>query len=79
LIIDSVSQLALEAGNTFTSNAAELSGGAVFWNYNEPKNISVPTYTSNTAGNYGNDYASFAQNLKTMTQTEYNARTTVRR
>jgi hypothetical protein len=79
LTIDSVSQLALETGNTFTGNAADVSGGAVFWNYIEPKNVSIPTYKNNTAGNYGNDYASFAQNLKTMTETEYNARTTARR
>jgi hypothetical protein len=71
--------LAIETGNTFTSNVADQSGGAIFYNYNEPKNISIPTYTSNTAGNYGNDYANFAQNLQTMTETEYNARTTVRR
>jgi hypothetical protein len=71
--------LAFETGNNFTSNVATESGGAVFWNYLEPKNISIPTYTTNTAGNYGNDYGSFAQNLQTMTETEYNARTTVRR
>jgi hypothetical protein len=71
--------LTIETGNSFTSNVASISGGAVFWNYNQPENITIPTYTSNTAGTYGNDYGSFAQNLKTMTETEYNARTTVRR
>jgi hypothetical protein len=71
--------LAIETGNIFTSNVATESGGAVFWNYIAPKNISIPTYTNNTAGNYGSDYASFAQNLQTMTETEYNARTIVRR
>jgi hypothetical protein len=71
--------LEIGTGNTFTSNVANVSGGAIFWNFIEPKNISISTYTNNTAGNYGNDYASFAQNLQTMTETEYNTRTTVRR
>lgn len=46
-----------EAGNTFTGNSAAVSGGAVYWNYNEPKNIASPTYTTNTATKYGGDYA----------------------
>ena len=71
--IGTYSKCVFEAGNTFTSNSAAVSGGAVYWNYNDPSNITAtPTYSSNTAAKYGNDYGSFAQRLITITESQYN-------
>ena len=62
-----------ETGNSFTSNSAALSGGGVYWNYNDPSNItSTSTYSANTATKYGNNYGSFAQRLITITESQYN-------
>ena len=36
--IGTYSKCVFEAGNTFTSNSAAVSGGAVYWNYNDPSN-----------------------------------------
>ena len=57
--------------NSFTNNSAENHGGAVYWNYFLPTNIVNQTYTSNTAGVYGNDLAWYAQVLKSITQEDY--------
>ena len=80
----SYSKCVFETGNTFTSNSAAVSGGAlctgtttiqvtVYWSYNDPSNITAtPTYSSNIATKYGNDYGSFAQRLITITESQYN-------
>jgi hypothetical protein len=62
-----------ETGNSFTGNTASSSGGAVKWNYNKPLNLTAPTYSSNSASNYGGNYAAFAQKLSRLTDAEYNA------
>ena len=75
--IGKYSKCVFETGNTFISNSA-VSGGAVYWNYNDPSNITeTPTYsantaTANTATKYGNNYGSFAQRLITITESQYN-------
>lgn len=72
------SQVVLGSGNTFTSNKASNQGGALYWDYNEPKNVSSQTYSVNTATKYGNNYGCFAQIMKTMTEAEYNASNSLR-
>ena len=73
IIIDQYSQLVLDPGNVFTNNNALISGGAIYWNYNEPKNASTQSYSNNFANKYGNNYAWFAQSLQIITQSQYNA------
>lgn len=70
---DSISQIELDSTCTFNSNTAQISGGALFWNYIQPLNIDSVTYSSNTAELYGNDYACFAQVLKSITADQYNS------
>ena len=73
IFIDKYSKLVLDSGNVFTNNSALISGGAVYWNYNEPKNIKNQSYSNNSANKYGNNYAWFAQSLQTITQSQYNS------
>ena len=75
---DQNSQVVFESGVTFNSNNAEDSGGAVFWEYNQPINLTVPSYNGNTATLYGNNYGCFAQLLKSINLTVYNSQTTRR-
>ena len=57
--------------NSFTNNSAASLGGAILWNYYRPTNVLDQTYDSNSAGVYGNDFASFAQTLRTITSEDY--------
>ena len=68
---DATSQLTFEPTITFTGNSASKGGGAIFWNYNQPKNITSLTYNSNTATLYGANYGCFAQVMNRITATEY--------
>lgn len=61
------------------SNSADLSGGALYWDYNEISGYDTSTYDSNSAGYYGNNYACFAQNLVQITEDEYNSGLITRR
>jgi hypothetical protein len=54
-----------------TSNSADEAGGGVFWNYNQPYPISNVTFSSNTATNYGNDKACFAQKMIRIEESVY--------
>ena len=63
----------LDSGNVFINNSALISGGAVYWTFNEPKNVIAQSYSNNSANKYGNNYAWFAQFLQTITQSQYNA------
>ena len=76
--IDKYSSLEFGYGNVFTNNSAVVSGGAIYWNYNQPKNIATQSYSNNFAKKYGNNYACFAQVLKTITESQYNASTSIR-
>ena len=76
---DNISQVVFESGNSFTSNYAQSSGGALFWIYNQPKNISLASYTSNIASSYGNNYGCFAQALQNISESQYNSLTNNRR
>lgn len=67
------SKAVFETGNEFTSNYAGSAGGALFWNFNQPKNISLLTFSSNTAEHYGGDKAWFAQLIKKITEADYNS------
>ena len=78
IIIDQYSQLVFDSENVFTNNSALISGGAVYWNYNEPKNASTQSYSKNSARKYGNNYAWFAQSLQIITQSQYNAQKSTR-
>ena len=73
LFIDNISKWEFGSGNIFKDNSATKSGGAVYWNFNQLTNIDKLTYSNNTAVKYGNNYGSFAQALKTITQAEYEA------
>ena len=73
MIIGTLPKCELESQNKFTNNSAGGSGGAIFWDYNEPANVKNPSYSGNTANQYGNDYGWFAQVLKTITETEYDS------
>jgi len=57
--------------NNFTNNSADYLGGAIYWNYYNPIDVISQTYVSNNAGVYGNDFASFAQVLKTITPEDF--------
>ena len=70
--IDGVSEVNLqETENIFTNNSASNLGGAIYWNYYRPANVLDQMYDSNSAGVYGNDFASYAQTLRTITSEEY--------
>ena len=69
---DNSSQIVFKSGITFNINNAEDSGGAVFWNYNQPVNLTAASYSGNTASLYGNDYGCFSQLIKTITSSQYN-------
>ena len=73
IFIDKYSQLVLNSENIFTNNSALVSGGAIYWNYNEPINFSIQSYNNNSAKKYGNNYAWFAQSLQIITQSQYNS------
>ena len=73
IFIDKYYQVNFDSGNIFTNNSAFFSGGAVYWNYKEPKNVTTQSYSNNSAKKYGNNYAWFAQSLQTITQSQYNA------
>ena len=68
-----------ESGVTFNSNIADDSGGAVYWDYNQPVNLTAPSYNGNTATLYGNNYGCFSQLLKSITSTVYDSQTSSRR
>ena len=70
---DNSSQVVFESEVTFSTNNAQDSGGAVYWDYNPPINLTAPSYTRNTATLYGNNYGCFAQLLKSITSSEYNS------
>ena len=53
------------------NNSADNIGGAFYWNHFQPVYVEYQTYTSNTAGVYGNDLACYAQVLKSITQEDY--------
>lgn len=57
----------------FENNSADIAGGAIYWDYNQPNNITRPVYNNNRALKYGNNYAWFAQVLKTITADQYNS------
>ena len=46
------------------NNSAELSGGAIYWNYDEPVGLDNLSFINNTATLYGNDKACFSQNME---------------
>ena len=76
---DNNSQVVFESEVTFNTNNAEDSGGAVYWDYNQPINLTAPSYSGNTATLYGNNYGCFAQLLKSITSSEYNSQTSTGR
>ena len=76
---DQNSQIVFESGVTFNSNIADDSGGAVYWDYNQPINLTTPSYNGNRATLYGNNYGCFAQVLKSITSAVYYSQTTIRR
>ena len=76
--IDKNSQFIFDSGNTFSNNSASISGGAIYWNYNQPKNITIQSYSNNSAKKYGNNYAWFAQVLQTITEAQYKNQTSTR-
>ena len=72
IFIDQYSQLVLDSGNVFLNNSALISGGAIYWNYNNPKNVTTQSYNNNSAKKYGHNYAWFSQSLQIITQSQYN-------
>jgi len=56
----------------FHDNAANSSGGAIYWRDVEP-NITNATYSGNSAVLYGDDIAAFARQLAIVTKEEYEA------
>jgi predicted outer membrane repeat protein len=74
------SQVVFSSSCSISSNEAQVAGGGLFWNYNQPINISLVTFTDNSAEKYGNDYACFAQKIIRIDEDEYTAnKNTVRR
>ena len=58
--------------NTFTSNYAENSGGAIKWDQVEPNfEDDTTVYTNNGATLYGDNIASFAQMIIKINETQY--------
>ena len=60
-------------GNVFQNNHADIAGGAIYWDFNQPNNITLPKYINNIAKKYGDNYGWFAQVLKTISEFEYNS------
>ena len=75
----SYSQVVFSSSWTISSNTAQSSGGGMFWNYNQPSNISLITFTSNTATLYGNDYGWFAQKMTRIEESVYNSSLSLQR
>ena len=67
------SKVSFSNQNTFKNNLAQKSGGAIYWNYIQPDNVTNQIYTNNSALNYGNNYAWFAQRIQSITASEYNS------
>lgn len=57
----------------FQNNSADIAGGAIYWDFNQPNNITIPTYINNKALKYGDNYGWFAQVLKTITEDQYDS------
>jgi len=70
--IDTLSRLMLSQQTVFAQNYADVSGGAIFWDFNEPMYMNSSSYYSNTASMYGDNFASFAQKLVPITEEIYN-------
>jgi predicted outer membrane repeat protein len=64
--------LELQGSNTFSSNFAGESGGALFWGDVEPT-MSLPsiTFRQNSAGIYGDNIASIPAKLAVLTEEQY--------
>ena len=57
----------LDSGNVFINNSALISGGAVYWTFNEPKNVIAQSYSNNSANKYGNNYSCCSYNIPPIT------------
>ena len=66
------SKVSLSNQNIFENNSAQMSGGAIYWDYIKPDNVTNQIYTNNSAQRYGNNYAWFAQKTQSITASEYN-------
>eukprot|EP00347_Sterkiella_histriomuscorum_P006984 403350694 len=65
-------KLDISSNNTFKNNFAFVMGGAINWDTLEPTfSKTLSTYSNNSALLYGDDIASFGQNLEVITQDQY--------
>ena len=61
----------MEGYHTFKNNYAQEAGGGMTWTMLEPNFTNSINFQNNSALLYGNDISCFAQNLITLTYSEY--------
>lgn len=57
--------------NKFEDNIASSSGGAIMWSDIEPINIENQDFVNNSAGLYGDNYASFPQKVIEISEFQF--------
>jgi len=70
--IDTLSRLTFSQRTDFADNYADVSGGAIFWDFNEPMYMTSSNYSGNSASIYGDNFASFARKLVPISEDSYN-------
>ena len=75
---DDKTKFVVDSTVTLDDNTAEISGGAIYWNYLEITNISRAIYNNNSASLYGDNIAWFAQKIIQINEFNYKGNNSLR-